>query len=46
MRLRLYEREWHFYEALSSRVPVRVPLRDQHNTEKCDIHYNCSSIIS
>ena len=26
MRLRLYEREWHFYETLSARVPVRVPL--------------------
>ena len=26
MRLRLYEREWHFYETLSSRVPVRVPV--------------------
>ena len=25
MKLRLYEREWHFYETLSSRVPVRVP---------------------
>jgi len=25
MRLRLYEREWHFYETLSSRVPIRVP---------------------
>jgi hypothetical protein len=25
MKLRLYEREWHFYEHLSSRVPVRVP---------------------
>ena len=26
MRLRLYEREWHFYETLSSRVPIRVPV--------------------
>jgi hypothetical protein len=25
MKLRLYEREWHFYETMSSRVPVRVP---------------------
>ena len=25
MRLRLYEREWHFYETLSHRVPIRVP---------------------
>jgi len=25
LRLRLYEREWHFYETLASRVPVRVP---------------------
>ena len=25
MRLRLYEREWHFYEHMASRVPVRVP---------------------
>ena len=25
MRLRLYEREWHFYEQLSHRVSVRVP---------------------
>ena len=25
LRLRLYEREWHFYETLSERVPVRVP---------------------
>ena len=25
MRLRLYEREWHFYEALSHRVTIRVP---------------------
>jgi len=25
MRLRLYEREWHFYEQMASRVPVRVP---------------------
>ena len=25
MKLRLYEREWHFYEHLSSRVPIRVP---------------------
>ena len=25
MKLRLYEREWHFYETLASRVPVRVP---------------------
>merc|ERR1711988_1109087 len=25
MRLRLYEREWHFYENLASRVPIRVP---------------------
>ena len=25
MKLRLYEREWHFYETLSSRVPIRVP---------------------
>lgn len=25
MRLRLYEREWHFYEKLAIRVPVRVP---------------------
>ena len=25
VRLRLYEREWHFYETLASRVPVRVP---------------------
>lgn len=25
MRLRLYEREWHFYETLASRVPIRVP---------------------
>jgi len=26
MKLRLYEREWHFYETLAARVPVRVPL--------------------
>ena len=26
MRLRLYEREWQFYEELSSRVPIRVPM--------------------
>ena len=25
MKLRLYEREWHFYETLANRVPVRVP---------------------
>ena len=25
MRLRLYEREWHFYEQLSHRVTIRVP---------------------
>ena len=25
MRLRLYEREWHFYEQMASRVPIRVP---------------------
>ena len=25
LRLRLYEREWHFYEHLADRVPVRVP---------------------
>ena len=25
-RLRLYEREWHFYEHLASRVSVRVPM--------------------
>ena len=25
MKLRLYEREWHFYEDLSHRVPIRVP---------------------
>ena len=25
MKLRLYEREWHFYETLADRVPVRVP---------------------
>lgn len=25
MRLHLYEREWHFYEHLSHRVPIRVP---------------------
>ena len=25
MKLRLYEREWHFYEQLSHRVPVRCP---------------------
>ncbi|KAJ1450850.1 kinase-like domain-containing protein [Pelagophyceae sp. CCMP2097] len=25
MRLRLYEREWHFYEHISHRVPIRVP---------------------
>ena len=25
LKLRLYEREWHFYETLSARVPVRVP---------------------
>jgi hypothetical protein len=26
LRLRLYEREWHFYENMASRVPVRVPV--------------------
>ena len=26
MRLRLYEREWHFYEHMASRVPIRVPM--------------------
>ena len=26
LRLRLYEREWHFYEHMASRVPVRVPM--------------------
>lgn len=26
MKLRLYEREWHFYEHLSTRVPIRVPM--------------------
>jgi len=26
MRLRLYEREWHFYEHMAWRVPVRVPV--------------------
>jgi len=25
LRLRLYEREWHFYEHMAERVPVRVP---------------------
>uniref|UniRef100_A0A7S2JQQ5 Aminoglycoside phosphotransferase domain-containing protein n=1 Tax=Haptolina brevifila TaxID=156173 RepID=A0A7S2JQQ5_9EUKA len=25
LRLRLYEREWHFYEHIAARVPVRVP---------------------
>ena len=25
LKLRLYDREWHFYETLSERVPVRVP---------------------
>lgn len=26
MRLRLYEREWHFYEHMAARVPVRVAM--------------------
>lgn len=26
LRLRLYEREWHFYENMASRVPIRVPM--------------------
>ena len=43
MKLRLYEREWHFYETLSSRVPVRatIPppcLRPPPRTLDADTH--------